>query len=375
MHPVGQQQQQRRGNSTRMPLMYTGSLPPTPLLSGPPQTSRYGVISNFQQSTTGIGGGMKHHQRGSGNRGGRGSTIIHRQQRPTSGSRYHPYPFRPPLPPQQQQQQRSYRPAQPLPRTPAALMGTPPGMSQSEYELIHSAQVQRDKRKLDVLAPSNTTQFLIRDHNRQTPSAIATPTPTHQTTSPSTTQGRPSLPYDQMFEMGDVDAQSDDTESNQDFGIGDIDPSVDNDFNDIYYQCRYERYAAFSRNALLNEVLSLCANIDRLQHEKSEVEKRLRDVQQHLYDLTTTSNSVQERSIQDEGNQVHEDQTRFQSSLNPQQQENDSTNADEPNHMDDELQASTSSQPIVTEHKETDESLVETNLSKNNGSEQQIVHD
>jgi hypothetical protein len=49
-------------------------------------------------------------------------------------------------------------------------------MSQSEYELIHSAQVQRDKKKLDVLAPSNTTQFLIHDHNRQ-----STPTPTHQT--------------------------------------------------------------------------------------------------------------------------------------------------------------------------------------------------
>ncbi|CAF4359918.1 unnamed protein product, partial [Rotaria sp. Silwood2] len=223
MHPVGPQQQQRRGNSTRMPLMYSSSLPPAPLLAGPPQTSRYGVISNFQQLTTGSGGGMKHHQRGSGNRGGRGSTTIHRQQRPIAGSRYHPYPFRPPLPPQQQ---RFYRPAQPLPRTPAALMGTPPGMSQSEYELIHSAQVQRDKKKLDVLAPSNTTQFLIRDHNRQTPSSIATPTPTHQTThSPSTAQGQPSLPYDQMFEMGDVDAQSDDTESNQGFGLGDVDPS------------------------------------------------------------------------------------------------------------------------------------------------------
>jgi hypothetical protein len=59
-------------------------------------------------------------------------------------------------------------------------------MSQSEYEIIHSAQVQRDKDKLvrlgNVLAPSNTTQFLIRDHNRQTtPSSIATPTPIHQT--------------------------------------------------------------------------------------------------------------------------------------------------------------------------------------------------
>ncbi|CAF3406828.1 unnamed protein product [Rotaria sp. Silwood1] len=373
MHPVGQQQQQRRGNSTRMPLMYSNSLPPAPLLSGPPQTLRYGVISNFQQSTTGSGGGgMKHHQRGSGNRGGRGSTTIHRQQRPTAGSRYHPYQFRPPLPPQQQ---RSYRPAHPLPRTPAALMGTPPGMSQSEYELIHSAQVQRDKKKLDVLAPSNTTQFLIRDHNRQTPSSIATPTPTHQTTpSPSTTQGQPSVPYDQMFEMNDADAQSDDTESNQGVGFGDVDPSVDDDFNDIYYQCRYERYAAFSRAALLNEVLSLCANIDRLQHEKSEVEKRLRDVQQHLYDLTTASNSIQERSIHDEGNQAHEDPTRFQPPLNDQQQ-NDSNNPNETNHVDDELQASTSSQPIITEHKETDESLIETNVSENNESEQQIIHD
>lgn len=121
MHPVGQQQQ-RRGSATRMPLMYSTSLPPAPLLPGPPQTSRYGgVNSNFQQSAAGSGG-MKHHQRGSGNRGGRGSTILHRQQRPTAGSRYHPYPpFRPPLPPQQQQQ-RSYRPAHPLPRTPAALI-------------------------------------------------------------------------------------------------------------------------------------------------------------------------------------------------------------------------------------------------------------
>jgi hypothetical protein len=203
-------------------------------------------------------------------------------------------------------------------------------MSQSEYELIHSAQVQRDKKKLDVLAPSNTTQFLIRDHNRQTtPSSIATPTPTHRTrkintskekiffksifldTSPSVSQNQPSLPYDQMFDMGDVDAQSDDTESNQDLGFGGVDPSGDNDFNDIYYQCRYERYAAFSRAALLNEVLSLCANIDRLQHEKSEVEKRLRDVQQHLYDLPSTANGGQERSTaNEEGNQTNEDDSR-----------------------------------------------------------------
>jgi len=58
-------------------------------------------------------------------------------------------------------------------------------MSQSEYERIHSAQVRRDKEKLvrhgHVLAPSNTTQFLIHDHNRQTtPSSTAT---THKTNS------------------------------------------------------------------------------------------------------------------------------------------------------------------------------------------------
>lgn len=130
-----------------------------------------------------------------------------------------------------------------------------------------------------------------------------------QGSSPSVTQNQPSLPYDQMFDMGDVDAKSDDTESYQDLFSG-ADPSVDSDFNDIYYQCRYERYAAFSRTALLNEVLSLCANIDRLQHEKSEVEKRLRDVQQHLYDPTTTSNGSQERSTNEEGNQTNEDDSR-----------------------------------------------------------------
>lgn len=375
MHPVGQQQ--RRGNSTRMPLMYSTSLPPAPLL--PPPPLRYGGIGTYQQSATGSGGGggggggMKHHQPRGGNRGGRGSTIIHRQQRPITNSRYHPYPFRQPLPPQQQQ--RSYRPAQPLPRTPA-LMGTPPGMSQSEYELIHSAQVQRDKKKLDVLAPSNTTQFLIRDHNRQTPSSIATPipTPTHQqNSSPSTTQNQPSLPYDQMFEMNEVDAQSDDTESNQDLGIGGVDPSVDNDFNDIYYQCRYERYAAFSRANLLNEVLSLCANIDRLQHEKSEVEKRLRDVQQHLYNSTTASSNSQERSTIDETNQSNDDDIRIPSPLHDQQQ-NDSNNGDDGNPIIDELQASTSSQPITNEQTDNNESLVGENLSENNENEQQIVH-
>ncbi|UJR21443.1 hypothetical protein I4U23_024529 [Adineta vaga] len=376
MHPVGQQQQ-RRGNPTRMPMMYHTSLPPAPLLPVPPPALRYGGgggggIGNYQQSV-GVSGGMKHHQRGSGNRTGRGSIAPHRQQRPTAGSRYHPYQFRQPLPPQQQQQ-RSYRPAHPLPRTPAALMGTPPGMSQSEYELIHSAQVQRDKKKLDVLAPSNTTQFLIRDHNRQTPSSIATPTPTHQTdSSPSTTQSQSSLPYDQMFDMGDVDAQSDDTESNQDIGFGGSDPSGDSDFNDIYYQCRYERYAAFSRANLLNEVLSLCANIDRLQHEKSEVEKRLRDVQQHLYEVTTAHNGNQSRSTNDEVNQITDDDSRMQSPI-PDQQQNDSKNGEDMNPVDDEIQASTSSQPSSINQTEVNEPLVEGNSSETNENEQQIAH-
>jgi hypothetical protein len=113
-----------------------------------------------------------------------------------------------------------------------------------------------------------------------------------------------------MFEMNEVDAQSDDTESNQDIGIGAVDPSFDSDFNDIYYQCRYERYAAFSRANLLNEVLSLCANIDRLQHEKSEVEKRLRDVQQHLYNLTSASNGNPDRSTIEETSQTTEEDSR-----------------------------------------------------------------
>ena len=116
-----------------------------------------------------------------------------------------------------------------------------------------------------------------------------------------------------MFEIGDVDAQSDDTESNQDLNLSGLNPAFDNDFNDIYYQCRYERYAAFSPSALLNEVLSLCANIDRLQHEKSEVETRLRNVQQHLYNLATPSSGSQNISTNDDVNPASEDNSRVSS--------------------------------------------------------------
>jgi len=101
MHPVGQQQ--RRGNSTRMPLMYSTPLPTVPFLQVAPPTLRYGGISTYQQSAIGSGGGSGGGMKHRGSRGGRGSTITHRQQRPTAGSRYHPYPFRQPLPPQQQQ--------------------------------------------------------------------------------------------------------------------------------------------------------------------------------------------------------------------------------------------------------------------------------
>jgi hypothetical protein len=55
------------------------------------------------------------------------------------------------------------------------------------------------------------------------------------------------------------------------------------------------------------------------------------------------------------------------------QQQNDSNNGDEVNHLDDELQASTSSQPISTEQTEITEPLVEENQSETNGNEQQIV--
>lgn len=98
------------------------------------------------------------------------------------------------------------------------------------------------------------------------------------------------------------DTQSDETESNQDSTFGAFDLSLDNDFNDIYYQCRYERYASFSRANLLNEVLSLCANIDRLQYEKSEVEKRLRDVQQHVFELTGSSKNQNQMNDSNEQN-------------------------------------------------------------------------
>ncbi len=110
MHSVGQQQLQRRSNSTRMPLMYSTSLPPVPLLQAPPLISRHSNIN------------MRHYQRGNGNRGNRGLSMTHRQQqqqqRTITGFRHHPYQVRPLLPPQ-----RSYRPAHPFPNTPASLMG------------------------------------------------------------------------------------------------------------------------------------------------------------------------------------------------------------------------------------------------------------
>lgn len=56
------------------------------------------------------------------------------------------------------------------------------------------------------------------------------------------------------------------------------------------------------------------------------------------------------------------------------QQQNDSNNTDEVNPIDDELQASTSSQPIPTEQTEINEPLVEENPAGINENEQQIIH-
>jgi len=54
---------------------------------------------------------------------------------------------------------------------------------------------------------------------------------------------------------------------------------------------------------LLKEVLSLCTNIDRLQYEKSQVEKRLRDVQQHIYAITIQSHNEDEFQSKIESNE------------------------------------------------------------------------
>ena len=241
-------------------------------------------------------------------------------------------------------------------------------MSQSEYEPLHSAQVQRDKEKLvrhgNVLAPSNTTQFLIRDHNRQTtPSAIATPTPN---SSLFPDAGSPSNSSDdRMFDIGDVDVQSDDTESNQDLALVGGDPALDSDFNDIYYQCRYERYAAFSRANLLNEVLSLCANIDRLQHEKSEVEKRLRDAQQHILDLTAPTPNLAN------GN---EDRATNDEVVNPPTPERIDENVTPV--VDDDDQTSSSAQPMPVDQQEIlPTPVAEEPPAESREQEQEVVHD
>jgi hypothetical protein len=57
------------------------------------------------------------------------------------------------------------------------------------------------------------------------------------------------------------------------------------------------------------------------------------------------------------------------------QQQNDSNTEDDGNPIVNELQASTSSQPIGTEENDNTEVLVGANTSENNDNEQQIVHD
>ncbi|CAF4472730.1 unnamed protein product, partial [Rotaria magnacalcarata] len=57
------------------------------------------------------------------------------------------------------------------------------------------------------------------------------------------------------------------------------------------------------------------------------------------------------------------------------QQQTDSNATNDANNIDDELQPSVSSQPIVTENEAMNESLPTTTLPESNESEQQIVHD
>jgi hypothetical protein len=64
----------------------------------------------------------------------------------------------------------------------------------------------------------------------------------------------------------------------------------------------------------------------------------------------------------------------MQSPLHDQQQ-NDSSDGGEVTTIDDELQASTSSQPIVIDQQEITAPLVAIDLPENNENEQQVVHD
>jgi hypothetical protein len=58
-----------------------------------------------------------------------------------------------------------------------------------------------------------------------------------------------------------------------------------------------------------------------------------------------------------------------------EQLQNETNNGDDINRVADELQASTSSQPIVTEDKDNNELVLGEKSSQNNENEQQIVHD
>ncbi|CAF0805562.1 unnamed protein product, partial [Didymodactylos carnosus] len=219
-----------------------------------------------------------HNRRGGTNRRYRHSTVA-------ASNAYHPYSR-----PQQQYRHRYQQPQQQSQARTPLIMSTPPGMSQAEYEKLHLEQVKRDKEKLlrcgNVLAPSNTTQFIIQDHNRKTPTlpnSTGNQTPATQPKEQTSGSSIPHSSFEQLF--GDVDDDCLSTTSGEgessDMEEGKL--NYEDDFNDIYYQCRYERYNTFSRSALLKEVMSLCMNIDRLQHEKSELEKRLRDLQQQQF--------------------------------------------------------------------------------------------
>jgi hypothetical protein len=89
-----------------MPLIYPTSVPPAVLLQTPTLTLPYNNIS------------MQHYQHGHGNRSTHDLSMNHRQQRPITGFRHHPYQLRQPL-----LSQRSFHPTQSFPHSPATLMG------------------------------------------------------------------------------------------------------------------------------------------------------------------------------------------------------------------------------------------------------------
>ncbi|CAF0755809.1 unnamed protein product [Didymodactylos carnosus] len=308
-----------------------------PLNRHPPPQLMTAPNNNFNQNNSNPKQNNRSRNHRNHNRRGRTNRPYRHLAAPAPNA-YHPYP-RPQHPYRQryqQSQQQSQTPQQA--RTPL-IMSTPPGMSQAEYELLHLEQVKRDKEKLlrcgNVLAPSNTTQFIIQDHNRKTPTLnngtgnqtlVTHQEGQQQTSGPSV----PHSSFEQLFDDVDDDCISTTSGEGESSDMEEGKLNYEDDFNDIYYQCRYERYNTFSRSALLKEVMSLCMNVDRLQYEKSELEKRLKDLQQqqfYMYQLPQQVKNGQQPTMQpvvpaavttNEDNTIHtEAETTTQISIDP----------------------------------------------------------